>query len=155
MELTIRRIARRPGYTIGRLYIGGQRVCDTLEDTDRGLDSRQTTDEIAAAKVRGRTSIPTGHYAVYLATVSPRFSTDRFYKDTCGGCPPRLARVPGFDGILIHCGNTAEDTEGCILVGENRQVGKVLNSRDTFRRLMEDWLTPARKRGEQVYITIE
>ena len=48
---------------------------------------------------------------------------------------PRLENVPGFTGVLIHAGNTAEDTEGCILVGRNRVKGKVLDSRETFQKL--------------------
>ena len=67
---------------------------------------------------------------------------------------PLLLNVKGFEGIRIHPGNTAEDTEGCLLVGENKEKGKVLNSRATFERLMAI-LLEGEKKKEKVTITIE
>ena len=55
---------------------------------------------------------------------------------------------------MIHCGNTADDSDGCIIVGENKAVGKVINSVNTFRRLMDDYFVPAKKRNENIVITI-
>lgn len=154
MEISLKRIARRNAYTIGHLYIAGQYVCDTLEDTDRALSARMGADWVRKFKVQGRTAIPTGRYRLDLNTPSPRFGGQEYYKRVCAGCPPRVIGVPGFDGILIHAGNTAEDTEGCILVGQNREVGRVLNSRDTLATLMREWLTPAKIGGQEVWITI-
>ena len=145
MEIIIRRIAKRSEYTIGRMYVDGRYVCDTLEDTDRGLTQTMDAREIARRKVRGRTAI----------VKSPRFGSKSFYQSVCGGMLPRLVAVPGYDGVLIHCGNSAADTDGCILVGENKAVGIVLRSQDTFRRLMEDHLLKARDRRECITIKIE
>lgn len=134
MKLELRRIARKTSYTIGRLYVDGEYFCDTLEDADRGLTSDMSDAEVQAKKVKGKTAIPTGTYNVTISIVSPRFRKSPQYS-FCGGRLPRLGGVPGYTGILIHCGNTANDTDGCILVGENKQVGKVLNSLATFKRL--------------------
>ena len=117
MKLTVKRIARKPAYTIGKLYIDGEYFCDTLEDFDRGLKQDTPLAEIRRIKVMHETAIPMGTYKV-IVNVSP--AKQRLL--------PRLLDVPGFDGILIHRGNTADDSSGCILVGENKAVGKVLNS---------------------------
>ena len=117
MKLVLRRIARRPTYTIGNLYIDGEFLCNTLEDTDRGLHQDMPLSEIKRIKVANETAIPTGTYKV-IVNQSPKF----------GRLLPRLLDVPGFDGILIHRGNTDKDTSGCPLVGENKVVGKVINS---------------------------
>lgn len=134
MELRLERIARREGYTIGRLSIDGEYFCDTLEDADRGLDQSWGEAGISEVKIAGRTAIPTGAYTVTLAVVSPRFGQRAAYA-FCGGRLPRLLDVPGFDGVLIHGGNTAADTAGCILVGRNTAVGRLTNSLDTLRTL--------------------
>lgn len=150
MELLLKRIAKRDTYTIGRLYIDGEKFCDTLEDKDRGLAQSLPLCVNRAKKTKGSTAIPTGRYRVTLLVQSPRFKNVAFYK-FCDGRVPRLLNVPAFDGVLIHTGNTSADTEGCILVGENKAVGKVLNSRETFLRLY-DRLQQAK---ELIYITIE
>lgn len=136
MDLTLKRIARRETYTIGHLYIDGVYFCDTIEDTDRGL--RQSLPEsVNRSKKRfGATAIPTGRYQVTLGVKSPKFSKKKQY-DFCGGYLPRLINVPAFEGVLIHIGNTAKDTDGCLLVGKNTKVGKVLDSGVTFRALYE------------------
>ena len=154
MEIEIKRIARKEGYTIGRMYINGTKVCDTLEDTDRGLKSEMSLNEIKAKKVKGATAIPAGVYDVTMMIRSPRFSTVSFYKKLCDGFLPRLVSVPGYEGVLIHCGNTAADTDGCILVGENKAVGKVVNSQAIFSRLWKECLGPAAKRCEKVTLKI-
>lgn len=136
MELTLRRIAKRDRYTIGKLYIDGQYFCDTLEDKDRGWEKGITPlSQIQKEKVYGESAIPTGRYRINMDTVSPKYSKSAFYQTLCGGKVPRIENVPGFDGILIHSGNGPEDTYGCILVGENKTIGKVLNSKATFTRL--------------------
>lgn len=153
MEINLKRIARKTGYTIGRMYVDGNYVCDTLEDRDRGLTSKMSIAQICGVKVKGETAIPTGKYLVDMKTVSPRFGGRKQYA-FCKGRLPRLVGVSGFDGVLIHCGNTAKDTEGCILVGQNKEVGKVLNSTATFAMLYP-YLQNAALRGERIYITIE
>lgn len=153
MEITLKRIAKKAGYTIGRLIVDGKRVCDTLEDTDRGLQQNMSLEEIKQRKVHGVTAIPTGEYKIDMKTVSPRFGGRTQYR-FCGGRLPRLACVPGYEGVLIHIGNTAKDTEGCILVGENKQVGMVLNSTVTFKRVY-DLLKKADLRGETIKLRVE
>ena len=143
MRILLQRHALKAGYTIGRMEINGRYFCDTLEDTDRGLRESMTEDEIAALKVKGATAIPTGTYRIDMQTRSPRF----------GRVLPRLVSVKGYSGVLIHSGNTAADTEGCILVGENRERGKVLNSRATLERLLV-FLRAAQAEGEEIELTI-
>lgn len=153
MEIKLKRIARKPGYTIGKLYADKQYVCDTLEDKDRGLTSHMSDAQICGMKVHGETAIPTGRYLIDMKSVSPRFGGRQQYK-FCGGRLPRIMGVPGYSGVLIHCGNTAKDTEGCILVGENKKVGMVMNSTQTLKRLYP-LLKEADSRGERIYISIE
>lgn len=143
MRILLQRHALKAGYTIGRMEINGRYFCDTLEDTDRGLRESMTEDEIAALKVKGATAIPTGTYRIDMQTRSPRF----------GRVLPRLVSVKGYSGVLIHSGNTAADTEGCILVGENRERGKVLNSRATLEHLLV-FLRSAQAEGEEIELTI-
>ena len=143
MRILLQRHALKAGYTIGRMEVNGRYFCDTLEDTDRGLSEEMSEDEIAALKVKGATAIPTGTYRIDMQTRSPRF----------GRVLPRLVSVKGYAGVLIHSGNTAADTEGCILVGENRERGKVLNSRATLESLLV-FLRAAQAEGEEIELTI-
>lgn len=151
MELTLKRIARKETYTIGKLYINGVYFCDTIEDTDRGLRQDMSPAVIRAIKRKGITAIPTGRYRVTLDVQSPKFKTKPIYQ-FCDGYLPRLINVTGFEGVLIHVGNTAKDTEGCLLVGKNTRVGKVLESRKVFMALY-DRLMQGYQEG--IYITIE
>ena len=125
MELLLRRIAHRDSYTIGKLFVDGSYFCDTIEDKDRGLQQSLPLSVNLAKKRKGVTAIPVGRYRVTLGVKSPRFSQKTQYK-AIGGYLPRLVNVPAFDGVLIHIGNTANDTEGCILVGRNTKVGMVM-----------------------------
>lgn len=135
MEILVERKWKKPNYTIGVLSIDGERFCETLEDTDRNLNSSMTVEQIKAIKKLNETAIPTGTYKITLDTFSPRFGNKSFYKKVCGGKLPRILNIKGFDGVLIHCGNTNLDTSGCILVGRNLEVGKVLKSQETFEKL--------------------
>lgn len=122
MKLTLKRIALRSTYTIGRLYVDGNYFCDTLEDTVRDLNKNGKFDN-GEKKVYAKTAIPYGTYEIKW-TYSPRFK-----KYT-----PQLMNVPSFAGIRIHSGNSSTDTEGCLLLGENKKVGMVLNSRATINK---------------------
>lgn len=124
MRIVLLRIANRPTYCIGKLYIDGIYQCDVLEDTDRGLDDKMTEAEILKKKVKGQTAIPSGVYPVYI-TWSPKYKKPM----------PLIENVKGYSGIRIHSGNSAKDTEGCLLVGKNKEVGKVLESRKTYNEL--------------------
>lgn len=152
MELRLERNHKLNDYTIGDLYIDNIFYCNTLEDTDRGLTSSMTEQEINKIKIKGKTAIPTGKYKITLDIISPRFSNSSLYKSIDGKLP-RLLNVPGFDGILIHIGNTPKDTDGCILVGYNKIKGQVLNSKDTFNDLYTK-LLESKSKGELISITI-
>ena len=152
MELILERIAKRKTYTIGRIYIqrrvddeylaGTEKeyFCDTLEPTWRDY-------EHGAYKVKGRSAIPEGRYAVVIS-YSPKFK--QWLPILLGG--PEFNRK--WQGIRIHAGNTAADTEGCILVGKNREVGKVLDCRIWLHRLKQK-IVEAKDKGEAVWITIK
>ncbi|EYA64242.1 DUF5675 family protein [Bacteroides fragilis] len=143
MKMLLIRRYRAPEYTIGTLFIDGVRFCDTLEDTDRDLNRNGKLDGPGESKVMHATAIPYGTYKVILNR-SPRFGRDL----------PRLMDVPHFEGILIHRGNTPDDTSGCILVGENKVKGKVLNSTPYENELVAR-MRAAIAAGEAVEITIE
>ena len=144
MRIELVRIAFKSTYTIGKLYVDGKYFSDVLEDKDRGLDSSMSESEILEKKVKGQTAIPTGHYVINI-TYSPKYKR----------MMPLLLDVKGFSGIRIHSGNTAKDTEGCLIVGKNKKVGMVLESRDTYQRLFkmmqgqEEITIDIRSKGEE------
>ncbi len=172
MEIVLTRIAKRKTYTIGRLAIGtspdpsqgGEDLaaqvnnsntssscaspssplgrsgevyfCDTLEPTWRDYAH-------GGRKIKGRSAIPEGRYAVVIS-FSPKFQQ----------WLPILLGVPNFSGVRIHAGNTAADTEGCILVGKNKLVGQVVDSRIWLHRLKQK-IVEAKERGEAVWLTVK
>lgn len=115
MKVEVKRIFKGSEYTIGHLYIDGAYFCDTLEDTVR-----------TGAKIAGKTAIPAGTYKV-KKTMSPRFKT----------ILPEILNVPNFTGVRIHSGNTAKDTDGCLLLGLNKAKGAVLNSKNAMAFFMD------------------
>lgn len=133
MKLTLSRAQFEPGCTIGRLAIDGVLECYTLEDHVRPT---------GAPKVFGQTAIPAGTYGV-IVTFSPHFQRDL----------PLLVNVPGFEGVRIHPGNTAADTEGCILVGMDRAADSIGRSRLAFEALFPK-IVQALARGELVSIEV-
>ena len=153
MKLRLERRWPKATYTIGRLYVDGVYFCNTLEDKDRGLKQTDSKSLIASKKAYGETAIPKGEYSVVLNVLSPKYAGVSWYKQKTGGYMPRLLAVPGFDGILIHPGNTAVDTLGCILVGKNTQVGRLTQSKDTFAALYKK-MKSAWDKGEGISIEI-
>ena len=147
MELVLKRIAKKRDYTIGKLFIKedvideystGEKLtylCDTLEPTWRDYAK-------GARKIKGKSAIPEGRYPIVI-TFSPTFKK----------WLPLLVNVPMFSGVRIHAGNTVKDTQGCILVGENREVGKVLNSRKHVK-IVKEKIVEAKDKGEAVWIEI-
>lgn len=119
-------------YTIGKLFINDEYICDTLEDVVRS----------EGIKVYGETAIPYGVYEIVL-TMSPRFKK----------VLPLLLDVPHFEGVRIHTGNTEKDTEGCILVGYNKVKGKVINSKIAFDKVMK-YLELATINNEKITIEV-
>lgn len=141
MKLTLKRRFLGETYTIGSLFIDGQYFCDTLEDKVRDINRNGCFDN-GEAKVQHETAIPYGTYQV-VVNLSPKFKRNL----------PRLLSVPSFDGVLIHRGNTDKDSSGCILVGENKVKGKVINSTQSEVKIVEI-LTAAQNRHEQITIEI-
>lgn len=125
MKLTLKRFHFADTYTIGKLFIEDKPFCDVLEDVVRDKNKDGDLQDNGEAKIYGRTAIPFGTYKVIL-TMSNRFKV----------LLPLLVDVPEFEGVRIHAGNTSEDTHGCLLVGENKEKGKVLNSKATMEKLM-------------------
>ena len=115
MKLTLKRNFKGPDYTIGKLYIDDHYFCDTLEDTVRP----------DGQKIKGKTAIPAGTYKV-VKSYSPRFKK----------ILPEILDVPNFTGVRIHAGNTAKDTDGCLLLGLNKTKGAVLDSQTTMAYFM-------------------
>lgn len=155
MEVRVRRIALKDTYTIGKMYINGEYVCDVLEDKVRDINKNGVFDN-GETKIANRTAIPYGTYEITMDVKSTKFSDFEQYPwaKEYDGYLPRLTNVPLFVGVLLHVGNSDVDSSGCLLVGENKVVGKVINSTITFRRLMNEHFLPAKQRGEKIYITI-
>ena len=131
MKLTLKRIFQGETYTIGKLYLNGKYFCDSIEDTIRELPPTcpDTPKWIACKcqeKVMHETAIPAGTYKVTME-YSPKFKRKL----------PYLHNVPHFLGILIHSGNTAQSSSGCIIVGKNKVKGQVLESRVTLEALIK------------------
>ena len=147
MELVLKRIAKKKGYTIGKLYVKqpiideylrGEKfiyICDTLEPQWRDYAK-------GARKIKGKSAIPEGRYPIVI-TFSPTFKK----------WLPLLVNVPRFSGIRIHAGNTAKDTQGCILVGLNLKKGMVLNSRK-YVEIIKSKIVEAKNKGEAVWIEV-
>jgi len=115
MKVEVKRTFKGTEYTIGKLYIDGHYLCDTLEDTVRPV----------GVKIAGKTAIPAGTYKV-RKTMSPRFKK----------VLPEILNVPGFTGVRIHAGNLASHTDGCLLLGLNKKKGQVLESQTTMAFFM-------------------
>lgn len=153
MELVIDRRWKKQSYTISNLTIDGKWFCNVLEDADRGLDNSMSIERIKELKKPSITAIPRGTYEVTLDITSPKYSKVQFYREVCNGKVPRLLNVKGFEGVLIHAGNTDKDSAGCLLVGQNKVKGQVVNSRETFKELYK-LLKDKKSRGEKITIKI-
>ena len=162
MELVLTRIAKRKAYTIGRLsfvervndeYLAGERevyFCDTLEPPVVEMKTTMSLEEVLRSPVKTQSmkpfAIPEGRYAVVI-TWSPRF---KMYLPLLVGDQVFNGL---FQGIRIHAGNTANDTRGCILVGRNQIVGRLLESRKWLYELKQK-IVEAKAKGEPVWLTI-
>ena len=155
MNIKVQRTARKATYTIGKVTIDGNAFCDSLEDTDRGAKKSMVFTSTGVAngywvnedggiinKVYGKTAIPTGVY------------------DACSYYWPKfkcyvvmLLRVPGFTGILMHNGMTADHSEGCVLLGKNNIVGRLDGNR-IYMDALAARVMAAEKRGEKITVQI-
>jgi len=126
MKIEVKRLHRTDNSTIGELTIDGKFECYTLEDIERDV------------KIKGETAIPKGTYKVIIN------QSNRFKK-----LLPLLIGVPNFEGVRIHAGNSNHDTEGCILVGQNRSVDYITKSRKAF-----DSLFKKMQKAKNITITI-
>lgn len=138
LELKIDRMWKKPDWTISNFIMNGVKLCESLEDTDRGLRQDMPLAQIKKIKKEGITAIPSGRYEVVLR-YSPHFKRET----------PWIKDVPGYQWILIHAGNNPKNTRGCVLPGENKAKGKVLNSRK-----YEDIITAEIRKHDKCYITI-
>lgn len=157
MEVLVYRKWPKAGYCIGRLYINGQLICNSLEDEDRGLSDSMDERTIRNRKIFGKTAIPRGRYTIDMETVSPKFSKKQFYMEVCQGKLPRIKVVKGFEGILLHVADGpkgADLLEGCIGVGLNKEVGQLCDGKETFKKIYA-LMKEAHNKGETIYITIE
>ena len=163
MELILTRIAKRRAYTIGRLsilkeeneeyrtYKREEYFCDTLEPPVLEMKTSVSMDAVLRSSTKAEAlkpfAIPEGRYAVVI-TWSPKFKM--WLPVMLGG--PDFNRL--FKGIRIHMGNTVKDTQGCILVGRNQIVGRVLESRKWLYELKQK-IIEAKARGDAVWLTIK
>lgn len=129
MNLTLTRDVLTPEFTLGSISDEAGRLCYTVEDAVRDV------------KIPGRTCIPAGRYQI-VVTFSNRFQKPL----------PLLLKVPGFEGIRIHSGNRATDSEGCILPGRIRTPDGVAESRLAFNELF--MMIQTALETDQVWITI-
>lgn len=148
MKIIVDRKYKKATYTISNLTIDGKWFCNVVEDTDRNLDNTMSPSHIQKVKdVNGNginddaiTAIPRGTYKVTLNVVSPKFNKKDYYKKFCNGKVPRLLNVPGFDGILMHCGSTAKSSAGCLILGYNKIKGGVVDSQKAFEAVYKELL---------------
>lgn len=154
MELLVDRRWPKATYTIGRFFINGKLTCNTLEDADRGLSQYDPLSQIWSTKIPNETAIPKGRYRVRMDIVSPKYGAIQYYRNLTDGKMPRLEDVPGFSGILIHPGNSPEDTSGCLLLGANTVKGRLTNSRYWFETVYRE-MRKAADKGEEIWITIK
>jgi hypothetical protein len=146
MELTVIRKYFTENYTIGKLYADGMYLCDTMEDKIRDLqDFNHDGDfnDSGEGKIYGRTAIPCGRYRV-MFTYSMKLKRSL----------PLLVDVYGYSGIRIHAGKNHLWTEGCILVGENKIKGELINYK-YWETNISTLVRNAINTGNKVYITIK
>lgn len=140
MELRLKRTQKNDKYTLGVISIDGRtETFPTIEDKVREN----------GVKVPNETAIPAGRYKIALDVVSPKFSQYPFYMEACKGKLPRLLNVPGFSGILTHCGRNETQSSGCIILNDyNAPLEK---SKEYFKKLY----TILESATDDIYITIE
>lgn len=140
MQIKVKRFEFGTTYTIGKLYIDDVYKCFTLEDKYREVAATP----VGQWKVKGKTAIPTGTYKV-------TYEWSRHFN----GMRPRLNNVPGYEGVLIHTGNTDADTEGCILVGSTWPGTSFVSGSKIAYDSIVPFIIGAIDKNEEVFITVE
>jgi hypothetical protein len=135
MKLKLTRDVFSESFTLGVLTSDGVHIGYTCEDPDRKM-------EVNGMKIYGKTAIPRGAYKVGI-TFSHRFQKNL----------PQVFDVPGFEGIRIHGGNTAEDTLGCPLLGLQRTCDGVAKCKEVNDRLIL-MIERAEELGEPVTLEV-
>lgn len=142
-ELVLERLYLKEDYTIGKLYVDGIYHSDTLEDKVRDFNKDGDLLDEGEEKVMHKTAIPYGRYKV-IVNMSPKFKREL----------PRILDVPHFDGILIHGGKNHTFTSGCVLAGENKVPGGLINSQYHVQQLIS-WIKIQNGLGRECFITIK
>lgn len=142
MKLKLERLYLKYTYTIGKLYIDDKYFCDTVEDKVRDLNKDGDLNDLGETKVYGETAIPYGTYEVEV-TYSPKFKREL----------PLIKNVPHFEGIRIHKGNYAANSSGCVITGENKIKGGVINS-TPYEIKITSLIKEAQNKGEKITIEI-
>lgn len=142
LHLTLIRKYRKETYTIGQLYENGAFLCNTIEDKDRGLNNNMSASAILKIKKTNETAIPTGTYKLVVSE-SPKFKRELI----------EIVGVPGFVGVRVHRGNTAQDSAGCVIPGINSEKGKVTDS-TKYEEILTKKVKTAIAKNEECYLTI-
>ena len=155
MKIQVKRVARKSTYTVGKVNIDGRAFCDSLGDTDRGVNQTMPfvstggnkgywvkPDGTHIEKIPGKTAIPTGLY-----------DACSYYWEKYKCYVVMILRVPGFTGILMHNGMTADHSEGCILLGKNNVVGR-LDGERIYMDALAARVMACEKRGEKVQVEV-
>lgn len=133
MQLRLDRYMSNEKSTLGRLYLNNELFCYVAEDA------------FHMPKIKGKTRIPAGSYRLHLKPLgSSHFDTN--YTNKFGNVFHKgmieLENVPNYVGVLIHIGNDADDTEGCLLVGlspiekaDEHGSYRVASSTDAYKKL--------------------
>lgn len=140
IEFLLNRTWQKKDYTIGQFTLNGVFLCHILELPVNGTH-------------HGKTAIPAGRYEIDMSIVSPKYK-DRLWAERYDGIVPTLVGVPGRSRILMHPGNSVDDTDGCLLPGINKVKGRVVESLLNYYDLMDSYLMKAKARGQKCYITI-
>lgn len=159
MKITIERRAKKATYTVGKVYVNGKYFCDSLEDKDRGVT------QVMPFIKTNQTSTPLGYWVVGDgSTIEKVYGKTAIPKGTYNACGYYWAKfqcyvvmlngVSGFTGILMHNGTTAENSEGCILLGKNNIVGRLDGDR-IYMDALAARVMAAEKKGEEIKVEIK
>lgn len=124
---------------------------------DRKFLAYTLEDEYRDNKVYSETRIPAGTYKIRLRTEGGFHAKySKRFQDIHKGML-HIVDVPGFDYILIHCGNTDEHTAGCLLVGDTQnnnmveEDGFIGRSTAAYKRIYVP-IAEALEQGKEVII---